>query len=332
MGCTEMTRAEKNLCTNLTSKSYSYIPVCETEKSCFEKVALLFKTNLGYEQESNLYELKNKIARSWYFYNKAVSESKKISDACKQGNYASLAGEINQTENYMDNSFLELDEAMKKSFEVIKLEEKILSDENFDNAKEESTYDSLVELRQIISELKNGGTNSDSYVSYYLKKADSFNKSNAGKLKQNLVENTPFWIEDYDYFEGIILKKFNISQEGYFPSLSSALQNAINYFEAKFFTQQGIVELQNFPISDFMKLYSDMGGNNASALKRFADLINRTSKNLDSSRKELVLIEDSIDKEKKNCETLLEKINFYKKYDLLMGKLSVSEITNSADP
>ena len=77
-GCGEMTRTEKTLCYNLTSKSFAYIPNCETENSCYEKVSEMFNTDLGYEQEIEMYKLKNSLARSWFYYNKAIKEMKKL--------------------------------------------------------------------------------------------------------------------------------------------------------------------------------------------------------------------------------------------------------------
>ena len=329
-GCTgEMTRTEKNLCYSMASKSYAYIPYCETEKSCFEKVTELFKTKLSYAQESELYSLKNEIGRSWFFYNKAITEAKKISEECKSGDYSSLSGSINQASNYIDNSFLELDQAVEKSFSVIAAEEKFLTEQKVDMIKEEPIYDSLVEFRQILSELNNGATNSDSYVSYYLKKADSFNKSNASKLQENLVENTPFWIKNFEYVEGAVLEKLGMTNKGYFPFLSTALRNAIDYFEPRFYTKQGLTALQNFPIFDFMKLYSDLGGNNNSSLKRFSELMNKESKNLEIAQNAAKENLKQLEAEKTACERLLEKNKYNEKYEELSKELSTTVLTSN---
>ncbi|MFA5125680.1 MAG: hypothetical protein WC462_01625 [archaeon] len=313
----------------MASKSYAYIPYCETEKSCFEKVNELFKTKLSYAQESELYSLKNEIGRSWFFYNKAITETKKISEECKSGDYSALSGSINQASNYIDNSFLELDQAMEKSFSIIAAEEKFLTEQKVDMIKEEPIYDSLVEFRQILSELNNGATNSDSYVSYYLKKADSFNKSNASKLRETLIENTPFWIKNFEYVEGAVLEKLGMTNKGYFPFLSTALRNAINYFESRFYTKQGLAALQNFPIFDFMKLYSDLGGNNNSSLKRFSDLINKESKNLEIAQNTAKENLKQLEAEKTACERLLEKNKYNEKYEELSKELNTVVLTSN---
>ncbi|MFA5931112.1 MAG: hypothetical protein WC821_02245 [archaeon] len=331
LGCTEMSRAEKNLCYSLSSKSYSYIPVCETENSCFEKVNLLFKTDLGYQQESNFYELKNNVARSWFFYNKSLIEAKNISKICQRGDYLELAGAINQTKANIDTSFLELDAALEKSFEIISYEEKSLSEDKIDLVKEEAIYESLIELRQILSELSSGETNSDSYVAYYKKKVAEFNNSNAKKLPDPLVEEIPFWIQNYAYLDGTILKELGLSTELAFPFLSYGLVKAMDYMEARFYTTQGLRELQNFPLSGFILLYSNLGGNSNSSLKRFADLMNRVSINKKTAQKTAEDLTTQIEKELSLCEELAQKAKDNKKYETLAQELTLPSITSTED-
>ena len=132
LGCTEMTQNEKNLCYSLTSRSYDSIPTCTTEESCYIKVGSLFKTSLLYEQENNIYEMKNNIARSWFYYNKSIVELKKLSALCKKGDASTLPSAINQLQFYLDKAFIELDQGMKQSFEIINFQEQKLTYEKMD--------------------------------------------------------------------------------------------------------------------------------------------------------------------------------------------------------
>ncbi|MEI7961262.1 MAG: hypothetical protein WCI04_02910, partial [archaeon] len=325
-GCTEMTRAQKNLCYSLTSQSYSYVPVCETEKSCFDKVNEMFNTNLGYQTESDLYELKNHVGRSWFFYNKAVKEMKVLQGLCSKGSAQSLGGEINQVQFYIGTAFLELDLAMKNSFNVISSEEQRLSGEKLDLAKEEVLYDSLVELRQIISELSSGATNSDSYVSYYMQKAAAFSKSAGSKTSVELVEKTTFWVDSTAYVNGTVLKDIGIGDEAHFPFIEDISQNTFAYLENLFYTKQNILALQNFPASEFMKLYSDLGGNNNSALKRFTNLQNKTSSNLVAAKNSTTALWVDLDKKQSTCKTLLSANITLPKFDSLALTLLKSQI------
>ncbi len=330
-GCTEMTRTQKNLCYSLASKSYAYVPVCETEKSCYEKVIPLFKTSLSAEVESQLYGVKNHVARSWFFYNLAVKETKKIAEACKAGNSSSLAGAINQTQFYMDESFLELDEGMKESFNVITAEESHLSGQKVDLIKEETLYDSLIELRQIVAELNGGPTNSGSYVSYYSLKANEFANSAASKGFTELVEKKPFWLEAFSYVGGTILQQTGAGKESSFAFIWPIFDNAISGLENVFYTKQGILTLQKFPINEFMKLYSSLGGNDFSALKKFADLENRLSINQKSASTQQKIIWELVRAEQTKIELQLTKLNTNSGFDLLAKEILGTEIASALE-
>jgi len=312
-GCTEMTRSEKNLCITLSSKSYAYLPVCETESSCFKEISTLFKTKLGYEEESELYTIKNHVARSWYFYNLALKEQKKIQNYCKNENVIGATGALNQAQSLISESFYELDLAMKKSFDLIKLEETKFSNEKIDLIKEEKLYSNLIEFRQIVSELNTGTTNSDTYVSYYAKKAKNFELSSASKGFPILLETSPFLIENFDLINNTILDVLGIEKKGYFPFVNDLLKNAIADAEMIFFKKQSLLALQKFPVYEFMKLYSDLGGNTNSSLKRFSDLMNKTSEGyLELNKK----IEDL---------WLINEKNLVKLNELLKSEKSVEE-------
>jgi hypothetical protein len=322
--CTELTRQEKNLCIKLTVQSYSYIPKCETIASCFEKTNSLFKTKLGYEQESRIYELKNHVARSWFYFNKADAEAKKIANQCAQTNTPSVAGLINQTRFYIDESFLELDLAMKKSFEIISAEEKKLTNDGIDQIKEEKIFDSLAELRQILGELKNGGTNSETYVSFYMQKAQAFKNSAASRGLNQIIENTPFWIEENEFLiPDTVLGGGKI----FFPFLKEAFENLITVAEKSFYEKQNLLALQNFPIGEFMKLYSDLGGTENSALKRFADTINKTSANYAETENEVEKNWAEVDLRLAQCENLNEKISSLKTEEELYTKIVAEKIS-----
>lgn len=279
LGCTEMTRSEKNLCIKLASKSYAFLPNCTTENSCFDEVGELFKTKLNYNDESYLYEIQNHVARSWYFYNESLKEQKLIVKYCNNSDGVNAAGSINQAQFLISESFYELDQAMKKSFILIAKKENELTNKEIDQIKEEKIYLDLIELRQILSELDSGATNSDTYTSYYSKKANDFAKSSASKGFEIIVEKTPFWIEHFDTINNTILKEIGIKNQANFPFMEDIIPYLIYQAETLFYKKQSLLALQNFPIYEFMKLYSDLGGNKNSALKRFADLINRISVN-----------------------------------------------------
>jgi len=277
-GCTEMTQSEKNLCYSLSSRSYDYVPSCTTEESCYAKVEILFKTDLLYSQETKLYEVKNHIGRSWFYYNQAINEIKNISNLCKSGAITSLPNSINQMNFYLDNAFLELDQGMRKSFDIINFQEQALSKEKIDLLKEEALYNSLIELRQIITELENGQTNSNSYVSYYLEQVNNFNQNNSGNYRP-IIEKAPFWLSTYYKIDNYLLENIGLGKTGNFPVLRDYFKKVISYLEFSFYKEESFKTLESFPIAQFMQLYSTLGGEKNSSLQRFVDLVNKTSKN-----------------------------------------------------
>ncbi|MEK6958958.1 MAG: hypothetical protein AABW59_02825 [archaeon] len=326
-GCTGLSGAEKNLCYSLSTKSYAYVPSCTTEASCYAKVQAMFDTKLSYSSESRLYELKNHVARSWFFYNKAVGELKKISNECYAKKPVNMPFYINQTLSYLDNAFLELDMGMKDSFEFIAAEEKMLSEEKLDLAKEEELYESLVEMRQIMAELSSGATNSGSYMSYYKEKAKTFSDSTLARGYGRLVEEKPWWVQSFEYIEGAIFEKAGIGLGVFYPSIREGYQAAMSLAETKLYSTQGLQALQQFPASEFMKLYSDIGGNDNSALKRFADLTNRLNQNYSSSKSFSIRLWDEVELLQTDCKALLSEVSQNPKNDelsrmLLSGAIS----------
>jgi len=330
-GCTELSSTEKGLCYSLSTKSYASIPACETEESCYSKVNELFKTNLNYSQENKIYELKNNVARSWLFFNKANTKIKNAGKICQGTNYSALPGELNEAEEYIEQSFLELDNAMKLSFEFVGAEEKYLTEQKVDLIKEEKLYDSLVELRQILTELNTGATNSDSYVSYYLLRAQNFSNSNITKGIPELIEKQPIMTESYDFIQGSILKKIGITTEYWFPTLNTAFENGLDYLSSNLYSQQGIMALKKFPVSEFTKLYSELGGNNTSALKRFANLVNKTSSSLKSTQENINLIWKENETLLKSCNATLSEKEQYSQFDKLYASLLGTKVTNEKE-
>ncbi len=324
-GCTEMTLTEKNLCYNLTSKSFAYIPPCETEDSCFKKVNEIFdNTSLGYEQESELYDLKNKLARSWFFYNKALKEIKKAPNYCLDGDAGSLSSTINQTSQYLDYSFTELDKSLRKSFDIISKEETLLNSQEIELIKEEPLYDSLIEIKQITSEMKNGSTNSGTYYSYYIKKIDEFNALGIKKGFSELIEEDSIFIKIYKFgtkkiFETSELKKIQIPLIGLnYDTIEKTLERTI---ENTLYSQQSLKELQKFPIYEFTFLYSSVAGNNNSAIKRFADLINKVNENKKILEKNRKITWENIELEKNKLNQLKKRANSFSRYEIIQKEL-----------
>lgn len=325
-GCGEMTRTEKTLCYNLTSRSFAYIPPCETETSCYEKVSEMFNTDLGYEQEIEMYKLKNNLARSWFFYNKAIKEIKKAPNYCLNDEGVELTGVISQTSQYLDYSFNELDLAVKKSFEIVINEEKLLSSQEIDLVKEEELFDSLIELRQINSEIETEPTNSGTYYSYYYERIKEFNVLGIRKGFSQLIEEDSITLKigriiGKEVYTGFDLKEIKI------PLIGLSYNNIQNTVENILFKEQNLRELERFPIYEFTLLYSTVGGTNNSAIKRFSDLINKTSNNKKKTQTNLTNTWKNIELEKKKLNELKSNLKIIYKYTLIQEELLSKNIS-----
>lgn len=325
-GCGEMTRTEKTLCYNLTSRSFAYIPTCETETSCYEKVSEMFSTDLGYEQETEMYKLKNYLARSWFFYNKAIKEIKNAPNYCLNDEGGNLTNAINQTSQYLDYSFNELDLAVKKSFEIVITEEKILSSQEIDLIKEEDLFDTLIELRQINSEIESGPTNSGTYYSYYYERINEFNTIGIRKGFSQLIEEDSTTLKigrliGKEVYTGFDFKEIKI------PLIGLSYNNIQNTIENILFKEQNLRELERFPIYEFTQLYSTVGGTNNSAIKRFSDLINKTSHNRKKTQTTLINTWKNLEIEKTKLNELKNNFKVINKYALIQEELLQKNIS-----
>ncbi len=328
LGCTEMTREQINLCSSLTSQSYDFIPTCETENSCYLKVNELFKTNLGYEQENNLYLLKNNFARSWFYYNKGIREIKNISTACKTGDASKLPGPINQAKFYLSESFKEMEEGIKQSITFISNEEELLSKEQIDLLKEEDLFYSLIKIRQSINDLENENTTSDNYTSFYLKKVLEYNNSQAIKTG-NLIEKESLLMKTYSFSKQMAEKKLENIE---LPVLSTYFIKSLPFVENWIYLSESLSELKRLPAKEFMILYSNISGNNNSVLKYFADLVNQTSSNYTQVKNIIPKYWQQIDILTIECKTLVNTLNKQKDFEIIKSKLLPKTIQTTTNP
>ncbi len=325
LGCTEMTREEKNTCYYLTSKSFAYIPNCETESSCYQKIDLLFNKSPNQSQESKLYEIKNDFARSWFFYNKSIKEINNISKSCQNGQASALPGQINQTSFYLEKSLKEMEEGIKNSLESIAILEESLAKDKIDLLKEEELFANLIELRQILADLETGNTKNNNYLSYYFNKIETYNASEAGKGNW-LIEKDSALMRTYTFYKESFIQSSN---EAELPAMSNYLIKSIPALESIFYTYQSLNELKKIPTEKFMRLYSEISGIENSVLKKYAELINKISKNQIIIENEIQQYWKRVEQLEKECVELSINIKNGKKYPLIEEKLMSGEIIKS---
>jgi hypothetical protein len=191
-------------------------------------------------------------------------------------------------------------------------------------------YDSLIEIKQITSEMKNGSTNSGTYYSYYIKKIDEFNALGIKKGFSELIEEDSIFIKIYKFgtkkiFETSELKKIQIPLIGLnYDTIEKTLERTI---ENTLYSQQSLKELQKFPIYEFTFLYSSVAGNNNSAIKRFADLINKVNENKKILEKNRKITWENIELEKDKLNQLKKRVNSFSKYEIIQKELLEQKIS-----
>lgn len=301
-----MSREEKNLCDSLTSQSFDYIPFCDNEKECYTRVNNLFKTDFKIETDNYLYHFKNHLARSWYYYNKAVIEIKKISKECKDENPNKLPGLVNQSKYYLSESFEEIDKALKKSFEIVKKEKEYLKNQEVSLIKEEKIYDDYLLFEQILLEINTNNYKSDSYASFYAKKIDNFRKS-TNYLPKNLIEEDSIFIKISDLSTFFPEEIKEIEEKVKIFSFSESFDNIFDYFKNWFFTSESISELKKLPTKELMILYSDVAGEKNSVTENFFELINNYSGNYNMLKSKENALKSELEKSYFLAETELKK-------------------------
>lgn len=275
-----MTREEMNACLSLTSKSFDYIPYCESEPSCYARLNNIISTNFDVPTSNDMYHLKNSVARSWFFYNKGTKEINEITKKCLAKDASSLPGHVNQSRFYISEAFNELDKTIIKSFEIISKEYDYLKKEDVELIREEKIYDNYISFKQILSELTTGSKKTKSYVSFYNEKIENFKKRNPN-LPSNLIERDSIYLKILRLGNDYILEDLKLEhQQIEFYFLSTPYNQIINHFELLLFKTQSLTSLRQLPASDMMLLYSDILGEKNSSLEMFFDLIKEYNKNL----------------------------------------------------
>ncbi len=330
-GCTEMTRDEVNTCYSLTSKSFDYIPYCETTNSCYARLNTLFKTNFEIPTENDLYHLKNSVARSWFYYNKSIKEIENISKQCLTKNASTIPGQVNQTRFYIKEAFNEMDKYMKKSFEIILKEYKFLDSEDIKLIPEEKIYDDYIYFKQILTELESGSTKSNSYISFFTKKVENFKNSNSD-LPSNLIEKDSFYMQALNITSNKLLDELelnNVKIDFYF--LSTPINNLFTYFEDLIYKKQSITALSQLPTNQLMILYSDLTGEKHSALEQFSLLINNYNENFKQLSTRKIQLWENVENEYNTTKNLRNSSKDNENIEYIRTNLVSEKIISNTD-
>lgn len=323
-GCIDkLSTEERLLCIDLTSKSYAYIPKCNTQNECFSKVDdSFFNSNTGSIPtltSQELYYFKNYVALSWLYYNKSLKNISKINEICSSNsNHTQILTQLNELNHNLIKAFEESDNAHKKSFSILLIEKITLENESIEKIKEEPLYDYYILLNTNTNELSTPETEkSNSYVSFYFQQIEKFEilTQKTGFQKITAVSYTPI-----DFVETYNKQVLNQIPDTvfYIPLIKTAISSSFSFLSDVTKTRQAVSLLSMYPSFEFIQSYNNFMGTENSSVKKFTELISKGQsyrQNLiNSNTKFYSEIEQNLDEIETKINSLSEMQDFDKDF------------------
>ena len=145
-GCLEnITIADRLACLELTSYSFTSIPECHRQETCFSEIENAFPFNeevFSSRVQEHLFNAKNHLAKAWLFTNKAKANLKVINNQCSVATDLSL---VPKQVNELNSNLLvignEIDEFNRAGVQAIHFEIQDLELEDVNSIKEEFLFD-----------------------------------------------------------------------------------------------------------------------------------------------------------------------------------------------
>ncbi|MBI4052472.1 MAG: hypothetical protein HY394_00365 [Candidatus Diapherotrites archaeon] len=267
---------ERQLCVDLTSKSFALVPECSTQEKCFESVE---KSFFGFEQDfapeisQELYYYKNHAALSWLYLNFAQKNLKAMNEACRNAsNPADLSFQINSFSHNLERAFDEAQNALQKAEAVLLLEKSFLEGEGIGLAKEEPLFADHVLLAQNANDLQEGKANNSSFSGFVALQAQKF----SALAEQNgfsPVAQREFSLLDFLGRHDSALEKKAVGNGLYLPIISDFVGNVIDALSRQAKFRSAIETMKNFPAFGFFESYNDFLGERNSAAEKFSQIL-----------------------------------------------------------
>ncbi|MCX6802760.1 MAG: hypothetical protein NT067_06640 [Candidatus Diapherotrites archaeon] len=275
--------AQRLECVELASQAYAVVPHCDSQEECFEA---LDKNMFGFPEESldysvrqELFEFKNRVARSWLYYNRALDRVNEIRSACMDGKkLEELPRLSNELNNFLLMAFEEADKADMKSVSILALESSMLERDEVQKMREEQLFDVFIKIGNNLglrSSPESAGQ-SGGYYARLLLKIGEFNRLAEAKGLEPIALQQ-YGAEDFSFsFAGILGKEF-VQEYGkkYFfvPFLGSAFASFVSFLSGSSNLGQSLELLRNSPSFEFLGIYSGLLGEKDSVLAEFSYLL-----------------------------------------------------------
>ncbi len=284
-GCVEMSPEERLLCLELTSYSQTEVPRCTSQEECFSFVESDLNLGIGLldgEAQASLHDYKNRIARSWLYYNRAMENLHEIHGICgSASNYSALPREANELNKNLVEAFSEIDLAFRDSVSVMALESSALAEHDINLVKEEPLFQDYAEMMHNLNELSQNSyeKNSSSYTSTHFRNLAEFNSLFLGYGFRPLSLNE-FSFLQFARGKAKALEKHVPKEHFYIPLIAKTIVGAAGYLADAASLENSAEALKHFPSFEMLNSYNRFIGVKSSSAKIFSGLMGRAASNL----------------------------------------------------
>ncbi|GEM_PF-2324828 len=270
--------AERMLCLELSSQGFASVPVCGSQQQCFsmvnESLFAFGDSAFSFSERQQLFEYKNNLALSWFFYNNALRNIKRVREIClANDNYLALPQQINELNFNLSKAFESLDSANKSAFALMLLEQSELQKQDVSLIKEEAVFDDFILVSNNLNDLqsKTQKNNSTTFAAEYLSLAS---ESDALAKKYGFQETIISESKTFDFLgaKAEFLAKPFVGNSFFAPFLASSVSSAINSLISSFKLSGSMNALKSFPAFEFSVLFGKMAGAENSLASEFASM------------------------------------------------------------
>jgi len=312
-GCVEMTPEDRLLCLELTSYSQTEVPRCSSQEECFSLVESdlnLGITLLDLEAQAALHDYKNRVARSWLYYGRAMENLKDIHGICaSSSNYSALPKEANELNKNLVEAFSEIDLSFQDSVSVMALESSSLAENDINLVKEEPLFQDYAEIVHNLNELSQNSyeKTGSSYTSTYFRGLAEFNRLFLAYGFRPLTLNE-FSFLQFARGKAKALEKHVPKEHFYIPLIANTLFEVVGYFADAASLGTAAEALKHFPSFELLNSYNRFMGVKSSSAKAFSALMGRVSSNLRGIGARSAELEAEISRELEAINSLLASL------------------------
>ncbi|HLD58740.1 MAG TPA: hypothetical protein VI977_03820 [archaeon] len=307
----ELSEYERTRCIDLSSKSFAFVPECDSQEKCFSKVSSqLFDfdvKNFSSGVQAELFSLQNNLAQSWLYFNKAKENISEINRVCSAGGNASaLAPAVNELNHNLLSAFKFSDRANQLAFAAVLSEKNSLEKGKISLAKEEPLFNDFILLNSNLNDLQSQSLESDSFAGYYLQQMSFLRQlmQRTGFAADFVNTETP--ADFFEKYDSQLLDSPGAERILQIPFLGETFNSFISFLNNFLKTRTASEALEKMPAFEFLQAYNNLAGTENSAVQKFslimkndsmhrAELLERNSEIENSIEEKLSEISEKID-------------------------------------